>query len=124
MMQKHLIHHLPVVDGDRLVGIVTLSDLRSVFPLDTPTLSAHEVRDMLNKISAEDIMTTAVITVTPETAVAEAARLMMEHRVSSLPVVERNRLLGIITEHDMYRAIAAGLVPLHPVVHNPLRMHS
>ena len=83
LMQKHSIRHLPVVQDDRLVGWITSRDLREVL-----------LASMLEKITVGDVMVQAPITVTPDTWVEEAARLVHEHKIGGMPVVEGERLVG------------------------------
>ncbi len=112
LMREHKIRHLPVVDAGRLVGIISLGDVRNAFPSDTTILSIYELSYLLDKVTAGDILRTDVITIAPQSALAEAARLMLEHRVSSLPVLEEDHLIGIITGSDILRAVIAGEVGL------------
>jgi acetoin utilization protein AcuB len=87
-MEEFHIRHFPVLDqGDALVGIVSEKDLLRA---DPETL-------------VREVMTREVITVTEYTAMEEAARIMADHRISSLPVVRNGRLIGIITETDLFR---------------------
>jgi len=64
----------------------------------------HELHYLLEKVKVRDIMTANVVTVTPETPIEEAARLMLQHRIGSLPVLRRTELVGIITETDILHA--------------------
>ena len=100
-MQARGIRHLPVVEPDGpLIGIVTDRDLRQA------TLARfHAVRDAERDLLVQDFMTCAVVTIDAEALVPRAARLMFERRIGSLPVVEAGRLVGIITERDLLRAL-------------------
>ncbi|HIC91942.1 MAG TPA: CBS domain-containing protein [Syntrophaceae bacterium] len=94
LMKKHSIRHLPVVDGSRLIGLVTEGDLRQAI-----------IPSMLEEVSLKDIMTTNPITVSPDTSIDTAAKLIFKHKIGSLPVVGvGNRLLGIITVTDILGA--------------------
>jgi acetoin utilization protein AcuB len=100
-MRARRIRHLPVVDrGGRLLGIVTDRDLRQVIfsPAMQARLSAGG--DAVD-IAIRDVMTWAVITVTPSTDIRGAARLMHEQKIGALPVTEDGRLVGILTESDV-----------------------
>lgn len=99
------IRRLPVVQGDKLAGIVTLGDLREAKASDATTLSIYELNYLLDRLTARDFMTPDPITIGPDDTIAEAARLMIEHKVGGLPVVENGRLLGIITETDLCRLL-------------------
>jgi CBS domain-containing protein len=115
LMREHQIRRLPVVENDRLVGIVTLGDVRNAFPSDATTLSIYELSYLLDKVTAAEVMRTDLITIEADTPVVEAARAMLEHKISGLPVVERGAIIGIITESDIFRAIVAGtLAPAAP----------
>ncbi|HEX9882660.1 MAG TPA: CBS domain-containing protein, partial [Desulfobaccales bacterium] len=83
LMQKFNIRHLPVVQHHRMVGWITSRDLREVL-----------LASMLEKITVGDVMVQAPITVTPDTSVEEAARLVVEHKIGGMPVVEGDRLAG------------------------------
>lgn len=104
LVRQRGIRHLPVVDGGRLVGIVTDRDIRRASPSPATSLEVHELHYLLEKLKVCDIMTAKVITVTPETPIEEAARLMLHHRIGSLPVLRGSELVGIITETDILRA--------------------
>jgi len=98
------IRHLPVVDKDhRLVGLVTDNDIRGAAPSDATSLSVHELHYLLGKLRVSAFMTpkNKLITITPETIIERAAQLLHEHKVGCLPVVEGDKLIGIITETDI-----------------------
>ena len=105
LMHDHEIRHLPVVDGDRLVGIVTLSDIRKASPSPATTLSIGEVRYLVDQIMVGDIMTKDPQTVSPDTTVEDAALKGYKHGFGSLPVVEDGRLVGIITQADLLQVM-------------------
>lgn len=95
LMQEHALHHVPVLDaGSKLVGIVAERDL-----LLTAT------RHLQSAIEVGDVMHRNVMTARPDMPMAEAATLMVEHRIGGLPVVDGNeRVIGVITETDIFRA--------------------
>ena len=102
--ERH-IRHLPVVEDGRLVGIVTDRDIRLVYPSAvTADDKKQDPFDALEKISVGQIMTKRVFTVTPETSIADAARLLLERRIGGLPVVQGDLLVGIITKTDILAA--------------------
>lgn len=103
MREKH-IRRLPVVENGRLVGIVTYGDLREAGPSEATGLSIHEITYLLQRLGVEKLMTKKPFTVTPDTALTEAARLMLQHKIGALPVVADGALVGIITESDIFRA--------------------
>lgn len=106
LLQEHRIRHLPVVERGRLVGIVTDRDIRRVLPSPATSLEVHELLYLLDRLTVGEVMTAKVIAVTPETPIEEAARLLVEHRIGCLPVLQGDRLAGIITETDLLAALA------------------
>jgi acetoin utilization protein AcuB len=104
LIRQRGIRHLPVVEGWRLVGIVTDRDVRQASPSAATSLEIHELHYLLEKITIRDIMTSKVVTATPEMPIEAAARLMLTHRIGSLPVLREMALVGIITETDILSA--------------------
>jgi len=104
LIRQKGIRHLPVVEGAQLVGIVTDRDIRQTSPSPATSLEIHELHYLLEKVKIREIMTKKVYTVTPETPIEEAARLMLQHKIGGLPVVEAGRVVGIITETDILSA--------------------
>jgi CBS domain-containing protein len=106
-MFRHKVRHLPVVGNDgRLVGIVTDRDLRHhLFARGLFEHDDRKVDDLLRTIPVSDIMSSPVISVAPDEPLEVAARLMLEDKIGSLPVVEGGRPVGIITETDLLRQI-------------------
>ena len=109
LLRKGGYRRLPVVDGGRLVGIVTDRDLKDATPSFGNTLSVYELNYQLSKLVVREVMTTPVFTVSPEDPVEQASLLMEEHKVSGLPVVSGGRLEGMLTITDMLRAFVAML---------------
>ena len=103
MLSKHFRHLLVTKDG-QLVGIVTDRDIRLNLPSQATSLSVWEINHLLTKLTVSEVMTRSVITVGPDRDAADAARLMMEHKIGALPVVDGGILIGIVTETDMLRA--------------------
>jgi CBS domain-containing protein len=106
LMAKRRIRHLLVTDGRRLLGIVTDRDIRLNLPSPATSLSVWEVNYLLARLTVGTVMKSSVITVEPERNVAEAARIMIEHKIGALPVLEAGIIVGIVTETDMLRAFA------------------
>ncbi len=100
---------LPVVRDGRLVGIVTDRDLKEATPSKATTLSIYELNYLLSKLLVKDVMVAAVITVNPDDPIERAALLMEEHRVSGLPVIEADAIVGILTITDLLRAFVSAL---------------
>jgi CBS domain-containing protein len=101
------IRRLPVVQADgRLVGIITVGDVRGAEPSQATTLSVWELNYLLSELQVEKIMSHDPFTVSPSASIAEAARLMLFNKVSGLPVVDgMGNLVGIITESDIFRMV-------------------
>ena len=117
LMRLKRIHRLPVVDCGKLLGIVTLGDVRNAYPSDAPSL-VHEHRPpALDKVCAGEIMRTDLITIQAGTPVIGAVSLMLQHKINGLPVMDRERLVGIITKSDVCRALVAGDRALAPNIH-------
>jgi acetoin utilization protein AcuB len=107
-MQRARVRHLPVVNRDGLlVGIITDRDLRHLLfsPRMFEALGSTSVDVLLDGVPVAEIMSTGVVTVAPGDRVADAARVMREQKVGSLPVLEQGRVVGILTETDMLRQI-------------------
>jgi acetoin utilization protein AcuB len=108
LMERHRINQLPVVVDGRLVGIVTDRDLRDAFPSVFETAARGRKRVPAGaepaEIPVEDVMTPAVLTLSPVATLVEAARLMRRERIGALPVVERGRVVGILTRSDVLDA--------------------
>ncbi len=93
LMQQHQIRHLPVIDNGAMVGWISARTLREVL-----------LASMLEVITVGDVMVQAPISVTAETSVEEAARLVHEHRIGGLPVLEGDALVGVLTVNDLLSA--------------------
>ena len=98
------IRHLPVVDkSHHLVGLVTDQDIREAAPSDATSLSVHELHYLLGKLKVSAFMTpkAKLISITPDTIIEKAVQLMHDHKIGCLPILEGEKLLGIITETDI-----------------------
>jgi acetoin utilization protein AcuB len=93
LMQQHQIRHLPVIDNGSMVGWISARTLREVL-----------LASMLEVITVGDVMVQAPISETPDTSVEEAARLVHEHRIGGLPVLEGDALVGVLTVNDLLSA--------------------
>jgi acetoin utilization protein AcuB len=103
-MQEQNVRHLPVVDkAGTMIGLVTEDDLLKAEPSSATSLSVWEIHSLLNKVTAKNVMTRDVITTTEDTPIEEAAQLMLEHKIGCLPVMRDGKLVGIITESDIFR---------------------
>ncbi len=101
LMYKNRIRQLPVVEGRKVVGIITDRDLREASASSATSLSVWELNYLLEQVKVKDVMTHDVITVNPETSVEEAARIINDNKIGGLPVLENDVLVGIITESDL-----------------------
>ncbi len=113
IMREHKIRRLPVMKGDQMVGIVTLSGLREAQPSKATGLSIHELNYLLAKMTVGEIMTRELVTCTPDMTLEKAAVLGFEKGIGGMPVVEKGKLIGIITESDIYRAFLQILGATH-----------
>jgi len=105
-LQEQNIKMLPVMDDVKLVGIITDRDLKKASPSDATTLDMHELLFLISKIKVRDLMKEPVFTARPDDTVEEAAALLLEKKISGLPVIdEQNRLVGIITRSDIFRVL-------------------
>jgi len=103
IMKNEKVHRLPVVDDKgRLAGIVTEKDILNASPSPASTLDVWEISSLLTKLVVKDVMTKSVVTCPPDTPVEEAARLLSDHDIGGLPVVEGDVVVGIITESDLF----------------------
>jgi acetoin utilization protein AcuB len=104
LMRREKVRRLPVLDKhDRLVGIVLEKDLLYASPSPATTLSIYEMHYLLSKLTVEEVMSREVITVDELTPLEEAARIMVDNRISGLPVMRGDQLVGIITETDLFK---------------------
>ena len=102
-MRENRVRHLPVVKKDDiLVGIVTQTDLLQASPSPATSLSVWEINFLLAKMQVRDAMNAEVIVVDEECPLEEAALVMAEHKIGCLPVIHGKRLVGIITETDLF----------------------
>ena len=109
-MDTHRISHLPVTDGKaHLLGIVTDRDLKQAWASPASTLSIYELTYILQKLTVEAIMTTDVITATPDLTIERAALIIHDRKIGALPVVEGKRLVGIITSTDLMEVLLMAL---------------
>jgi acetoin utilization protein AcuB len=103
VMQGSKVRQLPVVDAQgKLVGIVSLVDLFRVSPSPATSLTVWEIDYLLEKIKVESVMTKQVITVTEDTPLEEAGRILADNAISGLPVMRGGELVGIITESHLF----------------------
>jgi len=105
LMREKGIRHLPVVEKGALVGILSDRVIKDYLPSEATTLDIFELHYLLGQVKVAKIMRTPVFSATPDTPVEEAALLLHDHQISCLPVVEAGKVIGIITDKDMYAAL-------------------
>jgi len=104
IMRDEKVRRLPVLDKKgALVGIVLEKDLLYASPSPATSLSVYEVNYLVAKIQVADIMSHDVITVEEDCPLEEAARIMVDNNVGGLPVMRGDRLVGMITESDLFK---------------------
>ncbi len=104
-MQDQGVRHFPVVDGGKLVGIVSLNTIRDAAPSKATDLSIHEVHYLLSKMKIREVMKKDVVTCGPDDHVEDIAKIMQTRRIGSVPVVDTGQLVGILTNDDMFRIL-------------------
>lgn len=102
LMREKNLKRVPVVKGDKVIGILTKSDIQKVSPSKATSLSIFEINYLYTKTTVRDTMTKDVITISEDALLEEAAVTMREKRIGTLPVVKDNKLVGIITESDIF----------------------
>src|SRR5262249_46125976 len=108
------IRHLPVLDGDLLVGILSDRDLKRAMAPSSTSLEVHELADRINRVRVDEIMTRTVITIAPVSPIETAACLMVQEKIGSLPVTDGGRLVGMVTETDVLRLFVRAMGATEP----------
>lgn len=103
LFKKEHIRRAPVIKDGELLGIVSDKDLLNASPSPVTSLSVWEIQYLLSKLTVKEVMTPKVITVTEDTPTEEAARIMADNKIGGLPVVREMRVVGIITETDLFK---------------------
>jgi acetoin utilization protein AcuB len=105
LMKENHIKLLPVLDKQKLCGIITDRDLKRASASDATSLDVHELLYLISKIKVADIMTRDVVSVHPDWTMEEAADLLLDRRISGAPVVDdQGQLCGVITQSDIFKA--------------------
>jgi acetoin utilization protein AcuB len=103
LMKREHIRRTPVVTEGKLVGIVSDKDLLNASPSPATSLSIWEMNFLLSKVTVKDVMTIDVLTITEDTPIEEAARIMADNKIGGLPVLRGDQVVGIITETDLFK---------------------
>ncbi len=105
LMATEKISRLPVIDKrGKMVGIISEKQILSYSPSKATLLDAYEIQGAMNRIQVEKVMTRDVITITADTPIEEAARIMVDHEISGIPVLSGGSLVGMIAETDLFKA--------------------
>jgi len=105
-LKEHHISMLPVMKKDKLVGILTDRDLKRASASDANTLEVHELLYIISNIKVKDLMSRDPITVPPDYTIGETAELLLEKKISGVPVIKKNgEVAGVITKSDIFRAL-------------------
>jgi acetoin utilization protein AcuB len=124
LMEDQHIRHLPVVDENKLVGMLSSGDIRRAGPSSASSLSIWEAGSLWEEITVGEVMSRHTVRVHPDTLVTHAVQLMTAYRFNGLPVVDhRDFSIGIVTEVDIFRLFLeaakreqpAGCVPTEPL---------
>jgi acetoin utilization protein AcuB len=105
IMKDNNIRRLPVVKDEKIRGIVTDRDMKEATPSKATSLDVHEIYSLLSEIKVKDIMSKDLLTIGPDESIEKAAMLMLKKKVSGLPVMESGKLVGIITQTDIFKAL-------------------
>jgi CBS domain-containing protein len=106
IMRLGRIRHMPVLDRDRLVGILSQRDLFRAGASSVLQLRREAERDWLGEVLVRSVMATRVFTISPEASIRDAVQVMIDKKVGCVPVVENDRLVGLLAESDCLRYLA------------------
>jgi len=124
LMRERKVRRLPVLDASgKMVGIVSDKDLLHAAPSPATSLSVHELHYLLAKLTIKQVMSSPVISVSSDTPLEEAARVMADNKIGGLPVLDGDQLVGIITETDVFKILAELLGARTPGLRVTLRVH-
>ncbi|MBI2997025.1 MAG: CBS domain-containing protein [Deltaproteobacteria bacterium] len=104
LLARKKIRELPVIEKSRLVGIVTDRDLREIAPSYPLFRDSQEIRQHLKRLKVADAMTVDPLVVDPEAPLVSAAEMLLRYQIGALPVVENQRVVGIVSVSDILKA--------------------
>ena len=123
VMRQSQVRRLPVLNEEgQLIGIVSEKDLLYASPSPATSLSIYEMHDILSRLRVTDVMTTDPVTIPPDIPLEEAARIMADNKIGGLPVMEDDKLVGIITETDIFKVFLEMLGARDPGIRLTLEM--
>ena len=103
LMQENNVRHLPILDaGEKMVGLITQRSIMQAAPPDLSQFSPFVVNYVLAKLQAHNIMVRGVVTISPNTTIEEAARIMADEKIGCLPVMRGDDMVGIITDSALF----------------------
>lgn len=105
LMQRERIRRMPVVQDGKMIGIISDKDLIHAAPSDATSLSVWEINYLVSRVHVKDVMTTNVLSVTEDTPIEEAARIMADNKIGGLPVMSDGGVVGLITETDLFKIL-------------------
>ncbi|MBI1795400.1 MAG: CBS domain-containing protein [Chloroflexi bacterium] len=105
LFKKEHIRRAPVIKNGKLVGIISETDLLNASPSPISSLSIWEMNYLLSKVTVKQVMSKKVMTIEEDTPIEEAARIMADNKIGGLPVVRAGKVVGIITETDLFKIL-------------------
>lgn len=124
VMRQNKVRRMPVVDKrGHLMGIVAEKDLLYASPSPATSLNVYEIGYLLSKLKVKEIMAKDVVTVSEDTPIEDAARIMVDHAVSGLPVVREDKVVGIITETDIFKVMMEMMGARDAGIRMSIRVH-
>ena len=104
IMRDQKLHRLPVIENDKLVGLVTEGTIAEASPSKATSLSIYEMNYLLNKTKVKDVMIHDVVTISKYASLEDATYLMLKNKIGILPVVDNEQVYGVITDRDIFKA--------------------
>jgi len=104
-VQRNRIRHIPIVEVERLVGIVTDRDIKRATPSVHGGASQEDFNRALDELTLAHVMTRDPLVVHPSTSVKDAVALLIDRKYGALPVVDGERLVGIVSDIDLLRVL-------------------